>query len=140
MEKRLLRWLAVFAASALLVAPTAASDKSEMEKGGDKMSKMTQKEGTPFKWARHADDILGSTIISPDNKELGTAEDLVIGKDGRIQYVILSSGGFIGIGEEEYTIPWKSIHIGKNVNTLVADISQESIQKFPIIPEHFLIR
>jgi sporulation protein YlmC with PRC-barrel domain len=69
-------------------------------------------------------------VVTPDGKELGSVEYLVIGKDGQIKYVVLNRGGFIGIGDEEYAIPWRCIQVGQNLDTLVADVDEETIQKF----------
>ncbi len=129
------RTLLLIAVSCLLIATATAADKSSKDHMSDKqmpdtMKKMSGEQGEQFKWARHVGDILDSTIVSPDGQELGKVEDLVIGKDGRIQYVILSNGGFIGIGKEKYAIPWGSIRIAENLNTLMAEVSEETIRKF----------
>ena len=79
-------------------------------------------------WAQKSSDILDKKIVSNDGKELGTAKDLVIGRDGKIEYVILSVGGFLGIGSERIAVPWDKIRSTPNVNLLVADVSQSELQ------------
>jgi hypothetical protein len=34
---------------------------------------------------------------------------------GKVAYAVLSSGGFLAIGEEEHTIPWSKLTYGMNL-------------------------
>ena len=89
-----------------------------------------QSEGSKLQWARKSSDIVDKKIESLDGKELGKVEDLVIGPDGRIQYLILGTGGFAGIGKDKYAVPWDKVRAGDKVDTLVADLPQAEIRKF----------
>jgi sporulation protein YlmC with PRC-barrel domain len=83
-----------------------------------------------FQWARKSSDILDKKIESQDGKEIGTVEDLVIGPDGKIEYLILGAGGFAGIGTDKFSVPWDKVRAGDKVDTLVADLPQDKLQKF----------
>ncbi len=98
---------------------TFAASQTQMGAGSNEMA-----------WTKNASDILGKTIVSPDGEELGQVEDFVIGEDGQVDYVILSSGGFLGIGDKEYMVRWDSIRPGENENSLVADIDKSQLDKY----------
>lgn len=83
-----------------------------------------------FQWARKSSDILDKKIESQDGKEIGKVEDLVIGPDGKIEYLILGAGGFAGIGTDKFSVPWDKVRAGDKVDTLVADLPQDKLQKF----------
>ncbi len=80
-------------------------------------------------WPNNARQLMDKEIVSPQGEELGSVDDFMIGQDGQIKYVILKSGGFIGIGEDEFTIPWNAIQDQKE-NQLVANISKSEIEKY----------
>jgi sporulation protein YlmC with PRC-barrel domain len=86
--------------------------------------------GQQLQWAQKSSDILDKKIISKDGKDLGTAEDLIIGKDGKIEYVILSTGGMFGIGGEKVAVPWDKVKSSPNVDQLTAEVTQAEIQKY----------
>lgn len=86
--------------------------------------------GVQLPWAQKSSDVLDKKIVSRDGKELGTAEDLIIGKDGKIEYVILSTGGLLGIGEDKISVPWDKVRATPNVDQLIADVSQSEVQKY----------
>src|SRR5256885_1294665 len=53
--------------------------------------------------------IIGSSVVNQQNQDLGKIEDLVIDAgSGRIAYAVLSFGGFLGLGDKYFAIPWQA--------------------------------
>ena len=58
-----------------------------------------------------ASDLIGSKVEGVDGKNLGSIKDLVIDpQDGGIQYAVLDFGGFAGIGDKYFAVPWQALH------------------------------
>lgn len=56
-----------------------------------------------------ASDVDGCEVDTSDGKDGGKLSELAIDtEDGRVSYVILSSGGFLGMGAKEYALPWST--------------------------------
>jgi sporulation protein YlmC with PRC-barrel domain len=56
------------------------------------------------------DRVIGSKVMNLQGEPLGKIADLVVDVDtGRILYAILESGGFLGIGEKLFPVPWASL-------------------------------
>jgi sporulation protein YlmC with PRC-barrel domain len=56
--------------------------------------------------AAKASDIIGMTVKNYQDEKLGKVEDLAVDvESGRIVQVILSTGGFIGIGDTLSAVP-----------------------------------
>jgi len=56
-----------------------------------------------------ADKVLGAGIINANEENLGTVDDLIIDRGtGRVEYLVLSEGGILGIGSKEVAIPFAS--------------------------------
>jgi len=36
---------------------------------------------------------------------------VVVDSAGRVQFAVLSFGGFLGLGEKWYAIPWNALHV-----------------------------
>ncbi len=54
-----------------------------------------------------AGKVRGTSVYNAAGDNLGTIDDLMIGKrDGRVAYAVLSFGGFLGIGEKYTPLPW----------------------------------
>jgi sporulation protein YlmC with PRC-barrel domain len=57
-------------------------------------------------------DLIGLKVYSPNNEDLGKVEDLVIDPArGKISYAVLSFGGFLGMGDKYFAIPWEDIKL-----------------------------
>ncbi len=54
-----------------------------------------------------ADDVRGKAVLDRDGDKLGVVDKLIFDeRTGHIAYVILSTGGFLGLGQSYHPIPW----------------------------------
>lgn len=61
-----------------------------------------------------ASEILGLNIKSTNDENVGEVKDLRIGRDGKIAYAVVSFGGFLGIGDKLFAVPFEALHIVKS--------------------------
>jgi sporulation protein YlmC with PRC-barrel domain len=122
-------WSFILLLGAFLLASNGLAQQQSPRQGQAMQPRQGQEQpDQPLHWAQKASDILDKKIVSATGEELGTAEDLVIGRDGKIEYVILSMGGFLGIGGERVVLPWDRIRSTPRVDQLVADVSKSELQ------------
>ena len=76
--------------------------------------------------------IIGSKVINLKGETLGKIENLAIDIDkGRIVYAVLESGGFLGIGEKLFPVPWESLAALPSEGIFFLDQSKEQMGKAP---------
>lgn len=63
--------------------------------------------------------LIGTTIYGPNDKQVGDINDVLVGRDGRIDYVIVGVGGFLGIGEKNVAIPFDRVTFSQQPNQAV---------------------
>jgi sporulation protein YlmC with PRC-barrel domain len=63
-----------------------------------------------------ASSLIGSTVYSAANENVGDVNDIIIGKDGKVQAVIIGVGGFLGLGEKDVAVPMDRITFAKDEN------------------------
>jgi sporulation protein YlmC with PRC-barrel domain len=80
--------------------------------------------------ALRARDVIGAEVIRTPDKEIGTVEDVLVSSDDR-QYLVVSEGGFLGVGEDEVPIPLQRVRVTDDANTLVLDIDEEKLEEAP---------
>jgi hypothetical protein len=49
--------------------------------------------------------LLGKNIYNENNEKIGKVEDIIIAPDKSISYLIISAGGFVGLGKHDVAIP-----------------------------------
>ena len=79
-----------------------------------------------------ATKMIGSRIVNPAGEQLGSLKELVIDlEDGRIAYAVLAFGGFIGLGDKLFAIPWEALMFNTNDQTFVLNVEKEVLQEAP---------
>jgi sporulation protein YlmC with PRC-barrel domain len=57
-----------------------------------------------------ASKVIGADVENPQGDKLGDIKDIVLDPaTGRVRYAVLASGGFLGLGEKYFVIPWEAL-------------------------------
>lgn len=100
---------------------------------GGGMSLALSESGQPSKeLLLNANTLIGNTVIDKAGKELGTVKDLLIDQTtGQISYIVLSYGGTfggtLGIGAENYSIPWAEVKLTKQDDKMLVQVAEAPI-------------
>ena len=81
-----------------------------------------------------ASDVLGKKVENPANDNLGDVKELVLDpRRSRVSYFVMKSGGFLGMGDKLFAIPWSvmRVHRMENKDKLVLDLPKEKFTKAP---------
>ena len=79
-----------------------------------------------------ASDLLGMTVHNYQNEKLGKVDDLAVDvESGRLLQVILSTGGFIGIGDTLTALPPGALHHDPAQKLLHLDADKEKLKRAP---------
>ena len=63
--------------------------------------------------------LIGQKVYNSAGEHLGDAEDIVIdAKTGKVAYAVLSFGGFLGMGEKLFAIPWSAFSVNTEWPTM----------------------
>jgi hypothetical protein len=76
--------------------------------------------------------ILGSSVVTPDGESLGDIRDIVLDpRTGKVNYCVVSFGGFMGIGRKLFAIPYCAFGYDLSANEYVLDISKKHMLAQP---------
>jgi sporulation protein YlmC with PRC-barrel domain len=76
--------------------------------------------------------IIGETVINRQNEELGKIHELVIdAREGRVVYAVLTFGGFMGMGNKLFAMPWKAFDFATNETKLVLNVDKDKLKAAP---------
>ena len=79
-----------------------------------------------------ASGLIGMEVRNRQNEKLGEIKDLVMDMNsGKVSYVVLSVGGFLGIGEKLIALPPNVAKVGDNPEYIVLDADKAKIQAAP---------
>ena len=79
-----------------------------------------------------ASRIIGEAVVNRQDENLGKIHELVFdAHDGRLAYAVLSFGGFMGMGNKLFAMPWKAFEFAKTENKLVLNVDKEKLKTAP---------
>ena len=77
-------------------------------------------------------DVTGTAVYSPNGDHVGTIDHLMIDKQtGKIGYAVMGFGGFLGLGEEHYPVPWGKLSYDTRLGGYVTDITAKQLEGVP---------
>jgi sporulation protein YlmC with PRC-barrel domain len=79
-----------------------------------------------------ADQVQGTTIYNPRGDNLGSVQDVMIDKiSGRIAYAVVGFGGFLGIGNRHYPLPWETLKYDQSMGGYVVNLDKSVLEGAP---------
>ncbi len=132
-QSQLYSGIAIMAmALTIFTAPFFATNTLAMDKTA---AGMQNNEGT----MKGGYSILGSKFIgmeveNPQGENLGEVKDIMLDSTGRVRYVAVSYGGFMGMGDKMYAVPMDAFTFKRDKDmffddvTLVLNVTQEQLK------------
>jgi PRC-barrel domain protein len=79
-----------------------------------------------------SDKVEGTTVYGRDAQAVGEIERVMIDKiSGKVAYAVMSFGGFMGIGEDYYPVPWSMLSYDTSLGGYRTNISREQLDRAP---------
>jgi hypothetical protein len=79
-----------------------------------------------------SDRVEGTAVYDPRGVQIGTIRRLLIEKvSGRVLYVDVTFGGFLGMGVHHHTIPWDKLSYDKELEGYRTDVTEAQVQEAP---------
>ena len=79
-----------------------------------------------------ASEIIGEAVSNLQGENVGKIHELVIdaGKN-RVVYAVLSFGGFMGMGNKLFAIPWEAFEFSETEKKLILNVDKEKLEAAP---------
>jgi sporulation protein YlmC with PRC-barrel domain len=74
----------------------------------------------------------GTAVYNRQGERLGSIYNFMVDKrSGHVEYAVLSFGGFLGIGEDYYPLPWKALTYDTALGGYVVDLDKDRLRNAP---------
>ncbi len=88
--------------------------------------------GVPGPRQVSASALAGEKVFSRSDQLLGSISEVMVDlRRGRIGYVLLACGGFMGLGERLFMIPWTALKADTRRNCFVLDADEDAFATAP---------
>ncbi len=93
---------------------------------------MQATEKTPAHSFIASDRVEGTPVYRTNGQKIGRIERLMIEKvSGTVAYAVMSFGGFLGMGEDHYPLPWSLLTYSTKLNGYEVDVDEKALKDAP---------
>jgi sporulation protein YlmC with PRC-barrel domain len=79
-----------------------------------------------------ASTLTGDRVRNNAGEDLGTIDEIMIDTaTGRVAYAVLSYGGFLGMGDKLFAIPWRAFTLDQENEEFILDVSKQTLESAP---------
>jgi hypothetical protein len=79
-----------------------------------------------------SDKVQGTAVYGMDDRKIGSVQRVMIDKvSGKIAYAVISFGGFLGMGEDYYPMPWASLKYDTDLGGYRANVTDDQLKGAP---------
>lgn len=79
-----------------------------------------------------SDKVEGTAVYGADKQKMGSIKRVMIDKmSGKVSYAVPSFGGFLGIGDDYYPLPWQSLKYHTNLGGYVTGLAETALKGAP---------
>ncbi|MCA1778325.1 MAG: PRC-barrel domain-containing protein [Xanthomonadaceae bacterium] len=79
-----------------------------------------------------ATSVIGDDVCNLKQDKLDRIEDIMLDlESGKIRYAVVSSGGFLGMGDRLFAVPWQALKQDREHKRFTLNIETERLKKAP---------
>jgi PRC-barrel domain len=79
-----------------------------------------------------SDKVEGTAVYRSNGDKVGSIERVMIDKiSGKVAYAVMSFGGFLGIGEDYYPLPWSLLTYNPKLEGYEVNVSEQQLKGAP---------
>lgn len=79
-----------------------------------------------------ADTLSGNDVFNKSGDDLGDIKEIMLDmRSGRVCYAVLAFGGFLGMGEKLFAVPWSALTLDTENKRFVLDVAKDRLDQAP---------
>ncbi len=87
---------------------------------------------TPFRRVLAASTLAKDSVFNLRDENVGSIKEIMIDvPTGRVAYAVLSVGGFLGMGERLFAIPWAALTLDEDRKRFILDVDKQRLENAP---------
>ena len=121
---------AAFAAATVLAAPALMIAPQVMAQGKPQTVQLMKVDVLKISTGYRASKVIGSSVVNEAGDTVGKVDEIIVGPDGKAPFVVLSVGGFLGMGDRLVALPYEQMKTdGKKI--VLPGATKDSLKALP---------
>jgi len=79
-----------------------------------------------------ADTLIGNDVYNLKDEDLGDIKEIMLDiRTGRVSYAVLSFGGFLGMGDKLFAVPWSALTLDTTNKRFTLNVEKDRLKNAP---------
>ena len=79
-----------------------------------------------------ANTLIGNDVYNQKDENLGDIKEIMLDvRSGRVSYAVLSFGGFLGMGEKLFAVPWSALTLDTQNKRFTLNVEKDRLESAP---------
>ncbi len=79
-----------------------------------------------------AETLIGNDVYNHKGEDLGEIKEIMLNvRTGKVGYAVLSFGGFLGMGEKFFAVPWTALTLDTENKRFVLNVEKDRLKNAP---------
>ena len=79
-----------------------------------------------------ADTLIGDDVVNAAHEDLGEIKEIMLDmRNGQVAYAVLSFGGFLGMGEKLFAVPWQALKLDTANKRFMLNVDKAQLKNAP---------
>src|SRR5678816_1551288 len=79
-----------------------------------------------------ADTLVGNDVCNQKGEDVGDIKEIMLDmRNGKVGYAVLSFGGFLGMGEKLFAVPWDALTLDTKNKRFVLNVEKDRLKNAP---------
>ncbi|ACI99065.1 PRC-barrel domain-containing protein [Rhodospirillum centenum] len=116
-----------------MTSPSTQGTTAQGTTSGSTMGSAGSTAGSATADRTSAEKLMGKTVVDASGEELGEVKDVVMDANtGEARQIVISSGGFLGIGAKDIAVPFQQAQIQQGSEELtVSGLTRNQVEQLP---------
>jgi sporulation protein YlmC with PRC-barrel domain len=120
----------VLATAAVAAATALAAPAFVLAQGTPQTVQLTKVDVIKVATGYRASKVIGASVVNEANDTVGKVDDIIIGQDGKSPFVVLSVGGFLGMGNKLVVLPYEQLKTIEN-KIIMPGATKDALKALP---------
>ena len=120
----------ILATAAVTAAAALAMPALVLAQGTPQTVQLVKVDVVKVSTGYRASKVLGSSVVNEAGDTVGKIDEIIVGPDGKAPFVVLSVGGFLGVGDKLVALPYEQMRTdGKKI--VLPGATKDSLKSLP---------
>ncbi|HUF74153.1 MAG TPA: PRC-barrel domain-containing protein [Gammaproteobacteria bacterium] len=79
-----------------------------------------------------AETLVGNDVYNDDDEDVGEIKEIMLDmRSGRVAYAVLSFGGFLGMGNKLFAVPWDALKLDTENKRFTLSVAKDRLKEAP---------